>query len=534
MLWKVLIMSKGFYLILAVMTLIGLLLTSCDNENTSSAADSSENYSVVSEYSEVQSETVSEVDSSVASDTESSEISIAESSHISVAESNEIESKTESTAVSEAVSDATSSATQNTTSKDTTSKDTTSKDTSSAVSEVESKPEPPVIKAVKVPVIYITTTENINRDFYVSAGLRVVDQENIFKEIKDTDGEVRVRGNSTSSGAKKPYNIKFSESQTLLGLGTAKKWVLLANMYDKTLIRNKLCFDFSTFIGMDYVSSNAFIDVYVNNVYMGNYLLTEAVDTGDTRVDIDDKDNEFLFEYEPWEQYSNEESIRTPKYNILLGFNAPEHPTPEQRAFLEDFLLNAENAIETKNLNEIKKYFDLESMVDFYIVNELFKNVDFATSSTRFYLKNGKIYGGPIWDMDLSTGNCFDGYYVEYNNVGSSGDSSESFYCQKLWYKYLFKCTGFVDMVKMRYFELQAYINNLTTDNSLGKNKIDTLLIKYGSSFDANYKLAGWSMTAKYSEFERVPFDTYDKNIVYLREWIIKRNNWLLKEWNLK
>ncbi|OGO87002.1 MAG: hypothetical protein A2Y15_07480 [Clostridiales bacterium GWF2_36_10] len=419
--------------------------------------------------------------------------------------------------------------------------ETSSNDTSSIIdiSSDESnsdtiEPEPPVLTAVDVPKVYLTATDEVNHDVYVDAKIRVFDPEGNFDEINDDTGSIRIRGNSTSSGAKKPYNIKFSSKETLLGLGKAKKWCLLANMYDKTLIRNKLSYDFATEIGMQYVSNSAFVDVYLNNVYLGNYLLTEAVDVGGTGVDIDTDGNEFLFEFEPWEHYSNPEWIRTPVYSILLGFNDPEAPSAEQRQYLDTFFSDAENALTSKSLKNVEKYFDIPSMVDFYIVNEYFKNVDFSTSSTRFYLKAGKIYGGPVWDFDLSAGNCYSGYYKEYNNVGGSGDSTEGFYCQRLWYSYLFKCNGFSDLVKERYLELQPFIINLTTDNELGKNKIDRLLIQYGKSFDDNYKKAGWIITRKDSDYERVPFNTYDKNISYLREWLIKRNEWLLEEWDLK
>lgn len=411
-------------------------------------------------------------------------------------------------------------------------------DTSSQIidtsSNETSKPEESQIVAVDVPKVYINTFNIVSKEIYVGAIIKIYDPQEKFDEINEDEGSVKIRGNSTASGAKKPYNIKFSSKETVLGLGKAKKWCLLANMYDKTLIRNKIFYDFATEIGMKYVPNSAFVDVYVNDNYCGNYLLTEAVDTGKYGVDIDTDGNEFLFEFEPWEKYSNPEWIRTPLYGILLGFNEPEEPTTNQREFLNIFFTDAENALASQDLKNAEKYFDLPSMVDFYIVNEYFKNVDFSTSSTRFYLNEGKIHGGPIWDFDLSAGNCSSTYYLKYNNVDNFGDSTEGLYCKNLWYKYLFECKGFSDMVKERYLELQPFIINLTTDNNLDKNKIDKLLIQYGNSFDTNYQLAGWSMTTKYSDYERIPFSTYEKNISYLRQWLINRNEWLLKEWNLK
>ena len=70
---------------------------------------------------------------------------------------------------------------------------------------------------------------------------------------------------------------------------------------------------------------------------------------------------------------------------------------------------------------EIRKYLDIESFVDAFIVQEFFKQVDYATSSTRFYIKDGKLYEGPVWDFDLSSGNCSSSYYKSYNNVNTTG-----------------------------------------------------------------------------------------------------------------
>lgn len=533
-----------FYLIL--MLSFTLILAACSsNFEDSSATISEKTDAVSSATSKVQttsSDTQSEIgntssetsidgtSSSVSTDDSSSEVSSSDSS----AAVSEAESKTVSTVSKVETSKTETSKTETSkteTSKTETSKaDTSSKNESSNNSSVaESEPE---IKSEIVPRIYITYTADINRDSFITATLKVNDPSGKYADISDSSGEVRIRGNSTSSGAKKPFNIKFSGSQDLLGLGKAKKWVLLANMYDKSLIRNKLSFDFAENIGLRYTQSTRFVDVYVNGAYNGSYLLSEAIDLGQTRVNLNPRLNEFLLEYEPWENYKNPSYIRTPVYNILFGFNAPEFPDSQQKLFLVDFFSKAEKALESRIQSDIEKYFDIPSMVDFYIANELFKNVDFQTSSTRFYIQRGKIFGGPIWDLDLSTGNADFNYYTGYNNAATTGDSTEGFYCRGLWYGPFFKCTWFAEKVKARYLELQPKIENLTTDNSLGKNQMDILLIKYGESFSKNF--TKWPVNNKDSLFERIPFQTFEENYEYLRTWLIKRNEWLLNTWKLK
>lgn len=393
-------------------------------------------------------------------------------------------------------------------------------------SDAVSAPEKPYQTAQ----VYIDCPTDITKDAYVQAAVRIVDPNGRFAEIDDGEATVKVRGNSTSSGAKKPYNIKLSSKKDVLGMGRAKKWCLLANLYDKTMLRNKLSYDFAAEIGMDYVSSCEFAELYLNGVYRGCYLLTEAVEIGETRVDLLEDGNEFLLEYEPYPGYSNPVSFYTPYYDLLIGFNDPTDPAPSQQRWVKDFFREAEAALATGSRERIEQYFDIDSFVDSFIVNELFKNVDYSTSSTRFYIRGGKLYAGPIWDLDLSSGNADADYYPGYHNERGSEDrfaSCEGLYCDRLWNAALLHYEWFFDCVRTRYAALSPAIEALTTDAAEGQNKIDALLSRYGDALYRNYDEAGWSITEKYSDYERIPFPTYEENVEYLREWLIRRHAWL-------
>ncbi len=385
-----------------------------------------------------------------------------------------------------------------------------------------------------IPKVYIDTVggATIIKDEYRDATITIVDPSGEFETISDPQGLVKIRGNSTSGGAKQPYNIKFNKKKDVFGYGKAKKWCLLANMYDKTQLRNTLAYNLADDIGMAYVQQSRFVEVYVNGAYCGMYQLCEAIGAGDTRVDIDIEGNEFLFEYLPFESYSTDENIRTPKYNILLAFNDPETPTAAQREFLQEFFTNMENAIESRYYDAIAQYIDIPSFVDSFIVHEFFKEVDYATSSTRFYLKGGKLYAGPVWDFDLSSGNCSKTYYVSYNNMSGSGLSYEGDYCYGIWNGRLFKCADIMEMVKERYAELQPYIVNIYEDNELGTNRIDALLSQYDTDIKRNY--TRWSTAVAYSTLEKLPEDgTYEAEIEYLRDWFQNRNEWLKERYGI-
>lgn len=384
-----------------------------------------------------------------------------------------------------------------------------------------------------VPKVFINTSSSLTRD-YIDCSIEIIDEKGGTHEtIFDDESKVKIRGNSTSSGEKKPFNIKFSSKTDVLGMGKNKKWCLLANCYERTLIRNQTVFDFADSIGLAYTPSYRVVDVYHNNRFLGSYLLTDAVEASESRVDIDNEANEFILERDA---RTDEGTVyfTTDRYGIRLGINEPEEPTTEQYNWLMDFLKKAENALSSKNYSEVKKYFDIDSMIDFYIVLELFKNVDVDTGSTRFYIKGDKIYGGPCWDFDLSSGNCSSSYYTTYNNVNGSGNSWEGLWCNTLWFRPLLRFTEFQDALKKRYLELQDDIVNLFADNRLGRNYIDTTVEKYKGTITRNYTEAGWIVGKVYSELERIPDKTYDANVEFFRNWLNKRNAWLLKQWDIE
>ena len=379
--------------------------------------------------------------------------------------------------------------------------------------------------------VHIDISTSIIRESYRDCAIRVIDVYG--NVVEDKDSSIKIRGNSTSSGAKKPYNFKFSGKTEILGMGKAKKWCLLANCYEKTLFRNEMVFDFArNSTVLQYTPDSRFVDVYLNGVLQGNYILCEAVEAGSSRVDIDIDNGEYLIERDVREDEGTV-YIQSPLYGIRFGINEPEEPTQEQTDELERMLYKAEKALDSRNISEIEKYFDLESIVDFYIVLEYFKQVDVSVGSTRFYIKNGKIYGGPVWDFDLTMGNCLDSYYTVYNNVGGSGKSCEGIYCNVDWFRYFNLVPEFEKMRNERYLELQSEIVNLYTDTGAGKNYMDTVLDTYGDSFARNYDEAGWKVDVEYSNLERIPDKTYEQNVAYLRTWLKERNEWMLKNWGL-
>ncbi|MCR5703147.1 MAG: CotH kinase family protein, partial [Eubacterium sp.] len=246
-----------------------------------------------------------------------------------------------------------------------------------------------------------------------TAAITVVDKDGVVNGYKTFEDKakttVKVRGNSTAGAVKKAYNITFNSGKDLFGLdgsaSPAKKWSLLANAFDKSLIRNYLGFDIAHHMWAngttpDYNSQCKFVDLYFNGVYLGSYLLIESVETGAGRVNIDSENsetynNEALLELEEIHAIGEEAHFTTTRYDQTFIFGSPE--------VVKDIGNNAEffaqkqtdvagyfNDFETDLYNEdwtaIQADIDVESFVKLYVLNEIMTTKDFNQSSTRFYV----------------------------------------------------------------------------------------------------------------------------------------------------
>ncbi len=402
----------------------------------------------------------------------------------------------------------------------------------------------PTASETDIAQIFITADQSISEEEYTAAKIVIADADGgSYETITDSEARIKIRGNSTATLAKKPYNIKLSTSQGILGMKAGKKWCLLANFMDTSLLRNKLAYDFAQNIGLDYSCETRYVDVWLNGEYQGNYLLTTPVETGEDRVDIDTSQKEFLLELEANRTEKDTTYISTELYRFKL--DAPETLTQEQSDWLEQFLSEAEAAIKSRDYSRIKEYVDIDSFIDFYIVQELFKNMDVNTSSTRFYIKDHKIYAGPIWDFDLSSGNIglfsFLPYYLSYNNYGMTGNASQNSYegfwaftggasqdYSLSWIGNLMHCSDFYEKLYERYQQLQEQIVNLYQDNTTGTNQMDLLLEEYGDSFARNNEI--WPVELhRDSPLYRTNEKTFEESVSYLCSWLKNRNEWLLE-----
>ena len=243
---------------------------------------------------------------------------------------------------------------------------------------------------------------------------------------------IRGRGNSTWTLPKKPFKIKLKDAENLLGMGSSKHWVLLANYLDGSSMKNRLVSYIGSRLGMEFTPRMLPVDLVVNGKYMGTYMLGEHIRVEKNRVNIDELtpsdtgDPEitggYLLAMAPYptepegNTFETARGIRFQGENPVFESDDPDDElgAPEQKTYISDYIQNLEDAIYNKGMKDAKgnhysKYMDLKSAADYWWIQEVTINADaFITPSTYLFKKrNGKLFWGPLWDFDQT---CFPGY----------------------------------------------------------------------------------------------------------------------------
>lgn len=362
-------------------------------------------------------------------------------------------------------------------------------------------------------------------------------------DITEQDMEIKVRGNSSAEVAKKSYTMKFKEKTDFMNMGQSKKWALLASPFDKSLMRIGLAFEYAEALGIPYTSKYRFCKLWLNGEYRGIYVAMETIGEGADRVDISLKNGDAIFECDLNRTEADVTYIQT-EPGMRLQINEPEKPSGFQVGGFESFLYTVYTSVKTRDYTVYQEVIDVDSFVNFFIFHELIKDVDFGEFSTRYYIKDGKLYAGPPWDVDLSMGNVSQFYseakYDRYHNkpaVGTlpgygtqSGDSTEALWVLNNYYQLLVQDTYFRDRVRARWQEMKSVTDNLVMDNELGTSLMDRYLELYGEDLRTNYSADGanWQIAIQEGAYADQSVGlTYEENVEELRTWLEKRIAWL-------
>lgn len=215
---------------------------------------------------------------------------------------------------------------------------------------------------------------------------------------------LRGRGNSTwVVHDKKPYVLELTEEADLLGMGAAKKWVLLADALDASALRNKIVYDFAARIGMGFTPETRWTEVYLNGEYAGLYLLCERIESDPQRLNLSPDGSLVCMDRD----IRVEEDI-APYFVTAAGQYLQIREGSDIAALKKKFQA-MEDALLSESEDSWQKYIDLDSWVKKYLIEEVFGSYDAGFQSQYFYCpdagEDSKIYAGPVWDYDSSLGN---------------------------------------------------------------------------------------------------------------------------------
>lgn len=387
----------------------------------------------------------------------------------------------------------------------------------------------PVAKSVKEQTAgqdWAAEYANAPVPFYKKSTISVMDESGTVT-LNEVAGQVKVRGNWTTTYKKKPLRIKFDEKQSMLGLNEGndfKNWVLLASYKDRSFLRDITGYTLGKLLSPDYYASDfKLVEVYVNGEYFGVYILAEQQEVKKNRINIDDAEdtssNEtgYIIEYDKY--YVNEDDdvvfelnhgeVKDRNGEVVSEFNIESKKDSagytikndlnnvSQKNYIAQYMQTlwdkCYEAVTTKTEDEakavIEEYIDVQSLVDTYLLQEIVCDPDLYITSFFMTLDmsasgNKKLTFQAPWDFDSTMGNKRQdaneqglyagvvGYDVNYQRRGTGNP----------WMMLLVNQPWFNEMVKTKWNEVKDSLALTISD------QISTLTSQYATNFENNYK----------------------------------------------
>lgn len=416
-------------------------------------------------------------------------------------------------------------------------------------------------KVTGIPQVYLNTNEQATIDtrtryFEGTFELKNASNPKFTCTMKKADGTDRPqpqlasakgRGNFSWSFAKKSYTVKLDSRTNVCGMGTSSKWALVANHYDKSLLRNTVANELGRRFGttnLGWTPKSKPVDLWMNGSYRGSYMLIERIDIDPIRVDIAESDDYrtvtdpadigYILEWDFRKGADNNVTagsrgyvgIKEPERDIddKTGVDTHQGITSGQVSYINGYLDDADAALFGSGFtgsNGWRKYIDEASAVDYYLAMEIMKPIDGNMWASVFMYKeaNGKLKFGPLWDFDMSSGSALragnaispSGWYLR--NVLSNFSARQS---TKTWFNRLNEDSGFRSKVAARW---NALYDNLSMTDFINQQK--SIL---SASAAENWKV--WSHSQQLSASQVIK-SSWSADVDYLRGWMSARRSWL-------
>lgn len=380
-----------------------------------------------------------------------------------------------------------------------------------------------------IPVMKIRTEGGAgiyDKENYVPGTITVYDPEKLYSDVTEFTAAmgIRGRGNSTWSFPKKPWKVKLDSKASILGLPADKEWCLLANYADRTLLRNVVAMELSKLCGFSWTPRMVSVEVYLNDAYQGVYTFCEHKKISSDRVDLNVDAGDVYLEIE---QQQDETTCWWTGMGVPMMFSDPEVPSPELFVYVRQYFQDFESSLYSGDIGDPElgyaAYIDVDSFIDYFIVQELTKNTDGNLRKSTFITKkkDSKLEMYHLWDFDLTLGNNGgflhepEGFWVKDYAPGCVlGDN---------WYNRMFTDPAFAHKVRERWNELMPQLRTIP-------EFIDLQALYLEKAQERNFKV--WSIWESVDWVNCPSLGSYEKEIDFLKEFYVERLEWLDRELN--
>ncbi len=410
-----------------------------------------------------------------------------------------------------------------------------------------------------LPVIVIDTYgQTIQDDPRIVAHMGVIDNAGSRNALTDPfnnyDGliNIEIRGSSGQmmDWPKKQYGFETCDSLgdnrnvALLGLPAENDWILYPPYSDKSMLRNVLAYRFARDMGR-YASRTRFCELVLNGEYCGVYVLLEKIKRDKRRVNVaelqpDDNSGDELTggyiikvdrsageENEGWTSPFSPNPFFS-RVEYLFHYPKPADISQAQQDYIENYITAFETIMDQSDWKlYYQEYFDVDAFIDFWLINELTKNVDSFSLSTFFYKnkdsKDKRLVMGPVWDFNLGFGNVnyFDGQKIDGFILDRKVQTMEEI---PVWFQTLARDQEIRSLFAARWQELRGSLLAPARINSL----IDSLTTVLDEAQERNFTC--WPILGQQIWPNNYVGQSYSDEIVYLKDWIQQRCEWIDNE----
>lgn len=362
-----------------------------------------------------------------------------------------------------------------------------------------------------------TTLDIIHQDKderYKGNTVLISDPNGTYNLCVEASVEIKGRGNSSwREYEKKGYQIKFDEKTDVFGMGKAKKWVLLANASDDSMIRTQLVYQMAKNLDMAFVPEMQYIDLWIDGEYLGTYMIGEKIEIGGSRLDLEHPEGG-LFEHD--ENFFAEEDYWLYNERIQRHFTLKEI-VEEEDAMIEASMESFDKSIDElmmylystppkqATLESLSQMIDVDSFAKYYLINEYVMNRESYATSFYWYQDgpNDVLHMGPIWDYDTCMGNDGTTYKENY------GD-------KHLLYWLLLTGSEFRGRVECLYAQYKDELDAMTDNVNVLKDEIYT-------SAEMNYLRWDVLGTASPKNPDVMYADTFEEAVASVEKWLAGR-----------